>query len=113
MSLPTTLPLRVAVALLLTVACSTGALAQDPRIGRAKAQACAVCHGAAGIAVMPDAPNLAGQPAPYLTRQMKAFRNGTRANEVMAVIAKALTDDDIAHLAAWFSSIHVEAVLPN
>jgi len=58
---------------------------------------------------MPDAPNLAGQPRPYLVSQLKAFRGGKRQHEVMSVIAKPLTDDDIELLADWFSSIAVEA----
>jgi cytochrome c553 len=31
----------------------------------------------------------------------------------MAVIAKPLSDDDIANLAAWFSSVRIEAKAPN
>jgi len=81
--------------------------------GRAKAQACAVCHGALGLSTLPDAPNLAGQPASYLGAQLRAFRSGARRHEVMAVIAKPLTDDDIGLLAGWFASIRVEATAPR
>lgn len=83
--------------------------AADAAAGRAKAQTCSVCHGPSGIAVAPDTPNLAGQPETYLVRQLRAFRAGERRHEVMNVIAKPLTDDDIANLAAWFSSFAVEA----
>jgi cytochrome c553 len=86
--------------------------AQDAAAGKAKAAACAVCHGAAGIAVAPDAPNLAGQSSIYLAAQLKAYRDGTRRHEVMSVMARPLTDGDIANLAAWFASIKVEATLP-
>lgn len=88
---------------------STCALAADPAPGRAKAQACVPCHGALGLSAMPDAPNLAGQPRPYLVSQLKAFRGGKRQHEVMSVIARPLTDDDIELLADWFSSIAIEA----
>lgn len=88
------------------------AWAQDAAAGRAKAQACAVCHGSAGLSVTPDAPNLAGQPAIYLAAQLRAYRSGARKHEVMAVMAKPLSDDDIRNLAAWFSSIRVEATPP-
>jgi cytochrome c553 len=81
--------------------------------GRAKAQMCAVCHGPSGVSNAPDAPHLAGQPALYLATQLKAYRNGVRKHEVMAVIAKPLSDDDIAALVAWYSSIKIEAVLPG
>jgi cytochrome c553 len=79
---------------------------------RLKAQACAVCHGPLGVFLAPDAPNLAGQPALYLAAQLQAYRGGTRKHEVMAVMARPLTDDDIANLAAWFASIRIEAQAP-
>jgi cytochrome c553 len=60
---------------------------------------------------IPDAPRLAGQPAIYWAAQWRAYRDGTRIHEVMAVMAKPLADDDIQQLGAWFSSIRVEATL--
>lgn len=80
--------------------------------GRDKARACAVCHGQAGVAVAPETPHLAGQPPGYLAAQLKAYRSGARKHEVMAVMARPLSDDDIAALAAWFSSIRVDATPP-
>ncbi|MFO1329645.1 MAG: c-type cytochrome [Rubrivivax sp.] len=80
--------------------------------GRRKAQACIVCHGQLGLAAAPDAPNLAGQPVTYLFTQLLAYRSGTRRHEVMAVIARPLTDTDIADLAAWFNAIRVEVKEP-
>ena len=88
------------------------AWAQDAAAGRAKAQACTVCHGPKGISTAPDAPNIAGQPAIYLSAQLRAYRSGARKHEVMAVMAKPLTDDDIQNLAAWYASIRIEATLP-
>jgi cytochrome c553 len=82
--------------------------------GRAKAKAaCVVCHGAAGVSTAPDAPHLAGQPEQYLVAQLRAFRSGARRHEVMNVIAKPLTDDDIAALARWYQSIRIEATEPK
>jgi cytochrome c553 len=98
----------------LAVAGAAGpARADDVGAGRAKAQACAVCHGPAGLSTQPDAPSLAGQPALYLAAQLRAYRSGTRRHEVMAVMAKPLTDDDITHLAAWYSAIRIEATPPR
>ena len=88
------------------------AKANDVQQGRQKAQSCAVCHGQAGLSVTPDAPHLAGQPALYVASQLRAYRSGARKHEVMGVMAKPLSDDDISHLAAWFSSIRVEAHPP-
>ena len=81
--------------------------------GKAKARTCTPCHGALGMSVQPDAPHLAGQPRAYLAAQLRAYRSGKRAHEQMAVIAKSLSDADIAELAEWFSSIAVEAKEPR
>jgi cytochrome c553 len=86
--------------------------ADDVAAGRAKAEtACALCHGATGISTLPNAPNLAGQQAIYVVEQLRNYRSGKRQNDVMNMIAKNLTDSEIAHLGAWFSAIkiHVEA----
>ena len=40
----------------------------------------------------------------YLAKQIKAFRDGTRTDPTMAPMVAALTDDDIANLAAYFAS---------
>lgn len=78
--------------------------------GKTKAEAqCNVCHGANGMSQMPNAPHLAGQPEIYVSEQLKNYRSGKRANEVMGVLAKPLSDDDIANLAAWYSSIEIKA----
>jgi cytochrome c553 len=108
--------LRAAV--VATIALSTllpwsGAHAGDAEIGRQKAMACAVCHGPLGLSVRPDAPSLAGQPEIYVVAQMRAYRSGARHHEIMNVIAKPLSDQDIAQMAAWFASIRVEAQAPR
>ena len=105
-------PRRLAVLCALAGALAV-AHANDVNTGRLKAQTCAVCHGPLGLSVTPDAPNLAGQPALYTAAQLRAYRSGARKHEVMAVMAKPLTDDDIAHLAAWFASIRVDAQPPR
>lgn len=100
-------------AVLLTVAQLGTAAAGDATTGRKKAsQACAVCHGQVGVAAVPETPNIAGEPESYIARQLRAFRSGKRQHEVMSVIAKPLTDEEIDNLAAWFSSIKVTATAP-
>jgi cytochrome c553 len=91
---------------------SAAAGAADPQVGRAKAAACALCHGRNGVSAVPDAPHLAGQPALYVEAQLKAYRSGLRRHEVMSVVAKPLGDADIADLAAWYASIRIEATPP-
>jgi cytochrome c553 len=67
-----------------------------------------VCHGAMCIATTPDAPHLAAQSAIYTAAQLRAYRSGARRHEVMAVLARALSDEDIGNLAAWYASIQIE-----
>ncbi|NDH24332.1 MAG: cytochrome c, partial [Actinobacteria bacterium] len=73
---------------------------------------CQNCHALNGIATLPGAANLAGQQDEYLRRQLKAYRSGERQDPVMGVVAKMLTDEDIAKVAdtvhAWRSDGEVE-----
>ena len=102
-----------AAALALMSGLTVSGAAADVAAGKAKAGECTPCHGANGLAVAPDAPNLAGDSVYYLTAQLKAFRGGERKHEQMSIIAKGLSDEDIADLAAWFSAITVTATLPK
>jgi cytochrome c553 len=95
------------------LACAPLAHAADPSAGQALAGACAVCHGPYGLATLPNAPHLAGQPEIYLVEQLKAYRSGRRLHEVMGVIAKPLTDRQIEDLAAWYASIPIEVRAPR
>jgi len=81
------------------------ALAGDTATGKAKSGTCAGCHGAAGISKNPMWPNLAGQQQGYLVKQLKAFRDGSRVDPMMTPMAKPLSDEDIANLAAWYNSL--------
>lgn len=97
------------------LALATGALAtqaQDAAAGKAIAGMCATCHGPTGLSQLPNAPHLAGQPAIYLSEQLKAYRSGKRPHEVMAIIAKPLTDQEIADLSAWYASIKISVTAP-
>ncbi len=88
--------------------------AGDPRAGRRLAGAqCAACHGNDGIAVLPEAPNLAGQKAGYTAVQLQHYRSGERKHELMTVVSQALTDAQIADLAAWYEAIQIEATVPG
>jgi cytochrome c553 len=84
---------------------SASALAGDVEAGKAKSAMCASCHGANGISMSPLWPNLAGQKEQYLIKQIKAFRDGTRQDPMMAPMVAALSDADIENLAAYYSSL--------
>jgi cytochrome c553 len=86
----------------------SGAAWADAKAGREKSRACATCHGQLGLSTLPNAPHLAGQPEVYLLEQLKAYRSGKRQHEVMAVIARPLSDADIGDLAAWYASLLIE-----
>ncbi|MGD1879130.1 MAG: c-type cytochrome [Kiloniellaceae bacterium] len=97
----------------LTTAPLTAASAADADAGRQKARNCQTCHGIDGIAKIPIAPHIAGESQVYLQTQLKAFRSGKRVHEIMSVIAKDLSDEDIADLSAWYSSIKITATMPE
>ena len=103
--------IRVALACVLAFGMSPAQ--GDVQAGRAKARTCAVCHGEFGLGIAPNTPNLAGQPEFYLAEQLKAYRSGKRSNEIMSVIAKPLTDAEIADLSAWFASIAIKVKPPK
>lgn len=84
---------------------SGAAFAADIDAGKAKAAVCAACHGANGISVIPDYPNLAGQKVKYLQSAIKAYRDGERKNPIMSPMAAGLSDTDVANIAAYFASL--------
>ncbi len=88
-----------------TLMIETPALAGDAAAGKSKSAVCAACHGPEGVSVNPMWPNLAGQQEMYLAKQMKDFRDGNRKDPVMAPTAAALSDEDIANLAAYYSGL--------
>ena len=69
------------------------------------AVSCGACHGANGISAMPTTPNLAGQKAPYLEAQLRAYQSKDRHNDTMNAMAASLTDDDIKALAAYYAAL--------
>ena len=76
----------------------------DPEVGKKKSAPCQACHGANGMSVSPEFPNLAGQHREYLEHVLHHYKNGKRKNPIMVGQVANLTERDIADLAAWFSS---------
>lgn len=83
--------------------------AADLAAGKAKAVQCAACHGAKGVASLPEAPNLAGQNPIYLVKALHDFKSGARKDEMMTMMAAALSDEDIENLAAYYESLGANA----
>jgi cytochrome c553 len=80
--------------------------AADEQAGRKLSDAtCVACHGQNGIGIIELYPNLAGQKREYLVAQMRAFRDGSRKNPIMAPMAVHLSDGEIEDLAAYFAAL--------
>jgi cytochrome c553 len=78
----------------------------DAAAGASKATPCVACHGVGGNgAINPEWPKLAGQGSAYIQSQLKHFKSGERKNPVMLGQASALADQDMADVAAYFTSL--------
>ncbi|MDP7592822.1 MAG: c-type cytochrome [Litorilituus sp.] len=97
---------KIILSLLLTVGAISAANAVEgnAEAGKAKASVCGACHGATGVNPSPTYPDLAGQHAAYLVKQLADFKSGARTDVMMAPMAANLTDQDMADLAAFYAS---------
>lgn len=80
----------------------------DPEKGRYAAQTCLGCHGIADQAnVYPTykVPKLGGQHSEYIVAALEAYRSGARPHPTMQAQARALTEQEIQDIAAYFASI--------
>lgn len=82
--------------------------AADIAAGKAKAAVCAACHGQNGIGTSPLYPNLAGQKAPYLLKQLQAFKDGSRKDASMTLFVTPLNDTDMKNIAAYYESLTID-----
>jgi cytochrome c553 len=69
------------------------------------ANICAGCHGQNGISSAPEFPNLAGQSAFAIYKQLHDFKSDARHNDLMAGVAASLTEDQMADVAAHFAAL--------
>jgi cytochrome c553 len=75
-----------------------------PERGRAKVQeVCAACHGEQGVSVLPEFPNLAGQSGTAIYKQLNDYHTGSRTNQFMTDLTKALDENTIADVAAYYA----------
>ncbi len=82
--------------------------AADPEAGRVKAETCLGCHGIPlYVNTYPTyhVPKIGGQHADYLIAALKAYRDKQRSHGTMHANAASLSDDDIADIAAYLSSL--------
>lgn len=74
---------------------------------------CTGCHGADGIAVIEEAPHLAGETNIYIETQLKTYRSGKRTHDIMSVIAKKMTDEEIRAVADWYAAVELTISAPD
>jgi cytochrome c553 len=73
-------------------------------------QACVSCHGADGISLILDAPNLAGETNIYIDTQLRAFKRGSRQHDIMNEVASELSSAEIREIANWYAAVTLEIV---
>lgn len=78
--------------------------AADTDAGKSKSIICAACHSADGNSVNGVWPKLAGQHATYLSKQLREFKNGTRADPIMQGMSAALSNEDMDDISAYYES---------
>jgi cytochrome c553 len=79
-----------------------GADAESIGRGATLAHQCAICHGPTGVS-RADSPNLAGQYATVIYKELKDFQTGARVNAVMSPFTQHLSDQDMIDLAAYYA----------
>ncbi len=101
------------IALAITLGLSLNAAAQDAKAGDAKAgeKKAALCIGCHGIpdykATFPEVyrvPKIAGQNAKYIASALAQYKKGDRKHPTMRAVATSLSEQDMADLAAFYST---------
>jgi cytochrome c553 len=109
----TALLATLASATLLNLLAVPAVLAQDAKAGDAKAgegkaAMCIGCHGIHGYqASFPEihkVPMISGQNAKYIVNALVGYKSGDRKHPTMRGIADSLSDQDMADLAAFYTS---------
>lgn len=78
----------------------------NPVAGKVKSETgrCQSCHGVTGHGEAPDYPKLAGQYADYIQNQVRNFQSGQRKHPFIQGATPAISDTDLADIAAYFAS---------
>ncbi len=86
--------------------------AVDIVAGEKRAAQCFGCHGVDGASLNPKYPNLGGQSAEYLMKQLNAFRSGGRSDPFMTPMVSTMTDADVENVSAFFASKGIRSAEP-
>ena len=79
-------------------------VAEGKRVAEAS---CAQCHGMNGISTTKGVPHIAGQRAPYLHLELRAYKSGQRTDKGMQNAVKFLSDDALVNVAAYYANLDV------
>ena len=93
---------RLASTLAFSCLCIARAAAQDVDISE-RLQLCQSCHGETGMPQQEDTPIIAGQNFYFLYVQLKDYKAGRRANEIMQGIVADLSREEMQALAQHYS----------
>lgn len=102
---------KIQLALFITAAgwAACASAAGDSDAGQARSVVCTGCHGIPGTkTAYPDVysvPKLGGQHADYIVAALKAYKNNERTNQTMKAQASALSDKDMADIAAFYAGV--------
>ena len=107
---------RLWMALVLAMLIPLGAMAQPSAFEDTMAQrllACTGCHGKDGRAASDGYyPRIAGKPAGYLFRQLRAFRDGQRRYALMSHLLAPLDDAYLHDIANHFATLKLPYAAP-
>jgi len=92
--------MRTAIFIMTIIISFKGWTAPPPKLG-----ICASCHGLDGQATQSGYPNLAGQSANYLLKQLQDYRNKTRSSAIMQAFASTLTEKEMIEMSKYYSKI--------
>ena len=96
------------VASVTSVAVHAADIKGDAKAGETKNAMCIGCHGIVGYqASFPEihrVPKISGQSAGYITAALNGYKKGDRKHGSMRALAESLSDQDIADLAAFYST---------
>lgn len=80
----------------------------NPETGRTLTYTCLGCHGIEGYKnAYPSfkVPKIGGQSADYLANALTEYRNGNRKHPTMQAQAQSFSEQDIADIAAFLSTV--------
>lgn len=73
-------------------------------MGKNKSELCQGCHGEKGVSLDEMVPNLSGQYARYIAKELRNFQTGARTHQIMSALAATLNDAELMDISTYFAS---------